>query len=144
MTPDQIARVRASWRLVVPVAEIVAARFYEQLFARDPALRSLFAHADLTTQRRKLMQTLAVVVAGIENIDLLLPAVAELGRRHARYGVTDTHYDAVGEVLLRTLALALGDRFDRKTREAWAAAYGLLVDAMKRGAGAIAATAQRP
>ena len=144
MTPDQIARVRASWTLVVPVAEIVAGRFYEQLFARDPALRSLFAHADLTTQRRKLMQTLAVVVAGIENIDLLLPAVEELGRRHARYGVTDAHYDAVGEALLRTLALALGDRFDRKTREAWSAAYSLLAEAMKRGAGAIAATAHRP
>lgn len=144
MTPDQIALVRVSWTLVVPVAEIVGGRFYERLFAQDPALRSLFAHTDLTTQRRKLMQTLAVVVAGIEHIDVLLPAVEELGRRHAQYGVTDAHYDAVGDALLQTLALALGDRFDRKTCEAWAAAYGLLAEAMKRGASPIAATVDGP
>jgi len=134
MTPDQIARVRASWTLVVPVADTVAARFYERLFALDPTLRPLFVHTDPASQRRKLVQTLAVVVAAIDDLSRLLPAVEALGRRHTAYGVTDAHYATVGEALLWTLERGLGDTFDDATRGAWAAAYGLLATAMQRAA----------
>src|SRR5512138_1231189 len=78
MTPDRIARVRASWTLLAPIAETAAARFYERLFELDPSLVPLFAAADPATQRRKLVQTLAMVVAGIEDFDRLLPAVEAL------------------------------------------------------------------
>ena len=131
MTPDQISRVRASWALVVPMAEVVAARFYERLFAVDPALRSLFTHTDAASQRRKLVQTLAIVVAGLEDLPRLLPAVEALGRRHAGYGVGESHYVTVGDVLLWTLAQGLGDAFDDATRAAWAAAFGVLAEAMQ-------------
>ena len=135
MTPDQILRLRASWALVVPVAEAVAARFYERLFTLDPALRPLFAHADPAAQRRKLVQTFAVVVAGLEDLGRLLPAVEALGRRHATYGVTAAHYETVREAFLWTLAQGLGDGFDGATRAAWATAYDLLAAAMQRAAG---------
>ena len=136
MTSDRIARVRASWALVVPIAESAAAHFYERLFALDPALRPLFDGADLTAQRRKLMQSLAVVVAGLGDLPRLLPAVEALGRRHVGYGVADAHYDTVGAALVATLASALGDAFDDETRGAWLEAYALLADAMRRGAAA--------
>lgn len=137
MTPDQVARVRASWALVVPIAETVAARFYEHLFAEQPALRPLFAHADLTTQRRKLAQTLAVVVAGLDDPSRLLPAVEALGRRHVGYGVADDDYAVVGVVLLRTLHEALGEAFDAATRDAWRDAYAQLAGAMRRAAASV-------
>ena len=134
MSPDEIARIRASWTLVVPIAESLAARFYDRLFALDPSLRPLFAHADPAAQRRKLVQALAVVVAGIEQPAHLLPAVQALGRRHAAYGVEARHYDTVGDALLWTLRRALGVAFDDATRRAWAAAYALLADAMRSAA----------
>ena len=131
LTPDQIDRVRASWSLVVPVAETVAARFYQRLFEVDPSLRALFGHTDPASQQRKLVQTLAVVVAGVDDLDRLLPAVEALGRRHAGYGVSASHYDTVGDALVWTLARGLGDAFDADTRAAWTAAYALLAQAMK-------------
>lgn len=138
MSPDQIARVRASWTLLAPIAETAASRFYERLFELDPSLAPLFAAADPATQRRKLVQTLAMVVAGIEDFDRLLPAVEALGRRHDAYGVRPEHYATVGEALLWTLRRALGDAFDDATRAAWADAFAALAGAMTGGAAAIA------
>jgi nitric oxide dioxygenase len=134
MTPEQIARVRASWALVVPIAESAAAHFYERLFTVDPTLRPLFHQTDLASQRRKLMQTLGVVVAGLADLSRLLPAVEALGRRHVAYGVDARHYAVVGDALLWTFEQGLGDAFDADTRSAWATAYGLLADAMIRAA----------
>jgi hemoglobin-like flavoprotein len=134
MTPDQIARVRATWALVVPIAETAAAWFYDRLFTLDPSLRPLFAHGDLVAQRRKLMQTFAVVAAKLDDLPQLLPAVEALGRRHAGYGVRDEHYATVRDALLWTLAQGLGDAFDDEARAAWAAAYALLAETMRRAA----------
>jgi hemoglobin-like flavoprotein len=135
MTPDQIARVRASWALIVPVAETVAARCYERLFALHPSLRALFARVDLVSQQRKLVQTLGMVVAGIDDLSSLLPALETLGQRHAAYGVTPAHYEALGDALLWAIDRALGDVFDGSTRQAWAAAYDLLATTMVARAG---------
>ncbi len=134
MTPDQIARVRASWALVVPIAESAAAHFYERLFTVDPALRPLFAHTEPALQRRKLMQTLAMVVATLDDLRQLKPAMEALGRRHVGYGVTNAHYATVGDVLLWMLARGLGEKFDDDTRDAWHAAYGMLAGSMMRAA----------
>lgn len=130
MTRDQIARVQTSWALVVPVAETVASQFYERLFTLDPTLRSLFASTDSIAQGRKLMQTLAVVVAGLHRLSELAPAIEALGRRHASYGVTTAHYATVRSALLWTLARALGDDFDDPTRAAWTTAYDRLANTM--------------
>jgi len=134
MTPDQVNRVRTSWTLVVPVGEIVAAQFYERLFMLDPSLRLLFAHVDLTTQQRKFFQTLAMVVAGVDDFSQLLPAVEALGRRHVGFGVIEAHYATVREALLWALARGLGEGFDDATRAAWAAAYDLLATVMLEAA----------
>jgi hypothetical protein len=45
----------------------------------------------MTEQGRKLMAMLAMVVARLERLDEIVPAVEELGRRHAGYGVEDSH-----------------------------------------------------
>lgn len=131
MARDQITRVRASWTLIVPVAETVAAGFYERLFALDPSLRPLFVSAEPAAQQRKFVQTLALVVASIDDFSRLLPAVETLGRRHVGYGVTDGHYQTVGQALLGTLERVLGAAFDHPTCEAWAAAYDILSGAMR-------------
>ena len=130
MTPDQIFRVRASWTLLVPVAETVAGRFYERLFELDPSLKPLFAASDPSSQRRKLMQTLAMIVAAIDDLERVVPAAEALGRRHEGYGVRPDHYATVGEALLWTLQRALGDAFDDATRCAWTEAFAAITLAM--------------
>jgi hemoglobin-like flavoprotein len=141
MTPNQIALVEDSFRHVAPIAEPAAAIFYQRLFALDPALRPLFAHADMGEQGRKLMQAMGFVVANLRRPDQLLPVVAELGRKHAGYGVQAAHYGTVGAALLATLEEGLGTFFTPEVKEAWAAAYGLLAGVMQDAAAPQAAAA---
>ena len=139
MTPNQQQLIRDTWAKVTPIADEAARLFYERLFELDPALRRLFARTDMPAQRRNLVQTLTVVVKSIDNLAALVPAVEALGRRHAGYGVRPKHYATVGQALLDTLALGLGDAFTPDARDAWAEAYGVLADVMVSAAEAQAA-----
>jgi hemoglobin-like flavoprotein len=141
MSPDQVVLVERSFRLVAPLGEMAAAIFHQRLFALDPAIRQLFRHVDLGEQGRKLMAALGFVVGNLRRPDALLPVVADLGRRHAGYGVRPPHYATVGVALLATLEEALGDGFTPELREAWAEAYILLTRVMQEAAAAAPAKA---
>jgi hemoglobin-like flavoprotein len=133
MTPDSKRLVQETWAMVEPIADTAAALFYGRLFELDPALRPLFT-SDIKEQGKKLMQTLAVVVRGLDRLDQLIPAVEALGRRHGGYGVQDSHYDTVAAALLWTLEQGLGDAFTPAVRDAWTEAYTVLATVMKRAA----------
>jgi hemoglobin-like flavoprotein len=133
MTPRQKELVRDSFALVEPIADAAATIFYDRLFALDPNLRRLFAATDMAAQRKNLMQTLTVVVRGIDRLDNLVPAVEALGRRHAGYGVRAEDFETVGAALLDTLEVGLGAAFTTETRDAWLAAYGILASVMMSG-----------
>ena len=130
MTPTQIELIRTSWASVEPIADVAATLFYGRLFEQDPAVRRLFRKTDMEAQKKNLMQTLTVVVKGIDRLDDLVPAVQALGRRHAGYGVRPEHYDLVGAALLWTLGQGLGEAFTDDVHEAWAQAYGTLAAVM--------------
>lgn len=128
MTPADIATIRADFAVVASDADGFALRFYQRLFEIDPSLHALFP-ADLTPQRKKLVQALAMVVAGLDRLETMITTIAELGRRHGAYGVEPHHYAAVGEAILATLeerVAAFGDR----NRAAWGKAYATLADVM--------------
>ena len=135
MTPAQIDRVRESFRKVVPIAATAAEMFYAHLFKIAPETRKLFK-PNLASQYDKLMQMLLWVVANLHQIETVLPAVQDLGRRHLRYEVEPEYYDRVGEALIWTLGKGLGDDFTPEVRDAWIAAYSLLSGAMLDAANA--------
>ncbi len=130
MSPDQIALVQTTWQKVLPIQNAAAGLFYGRLFELAPETRPLF-RGDMAEQGKKLMAMINVAVSGLDRLDTILPAVQEMGRRHAGYGVQDAHYAQVGEALLWTLAEGLGAYFTPAVREAWAAAYGALAGAMQ-------------
>jgi hemoglobin-like flavoprotein len=133
MHPEQIVCIQSSFAQVLPITDVAAALFYQRLFELDSSLRPLFS-GDMAEQGRKLMTMLQVVVNGLTRLDALIPAVQALGRRHAGYGVTDEHYETVGEALLWTLRQGLGEDFTPNVAAAWATAYALLADVMKQAA----------
>ena len=133
MTPYQVDLVQSSWAKVAPIAPTAASLFYGKLFDLDPELRPLFK-SDLTDQGRKLMQMLALAVRGLSDLDLLVPAVEDLGRRHLGYGVRQKDYDTVGSALLWTLEQGLGEEFTPEVRTAWTQAYTLLAQTMQQAA----------
>lgn len=139
MTPADIAAIRTDFATVAPQADAFAARFYERLFVIDPDLRPLFP-GDLAPQRRKLVQALAMVVAGLDRLDGMIGTIAELGRRHGGYGVEAHHYASVGEAILATLEERI-EGFGDRNRAAWGRAYATLADVMISAASAEPAAA---
>jgi nitric oxide dioxygenase len=133
MTPRQIELVQSSFAKVVPVADHAAKLFYQRLFDLDPSLRALFK-PDMTEQRRKLMDSLRLIVVNLGELDRILPGIRALGGRHGRYGVTNEHYGTVGTALIDTLAKALGREFSDDARAAWLEAYTLLATTMQSAA----------
>jgi len=75
-----------------------------------------------------------MVVQGLDHLEALVPTIADLGRRHAQFGVTDAHYDAVGAALLWTLEQGLGSGWTPEVKVAWSGAYALLADVMRTAA----------
>lgn len=145
MLSDQDKKnLRDSWRLVTPIMETAADLFYKRLFELRPDYRALFP-GDMVAQKRKLMVTLAFVVKSADwaaeswaedvpqNDDLFLVVLA-LGRRHGMlYKVPDDAYPVVGEALIWTLDMGLGEAFTSEVRAAWAKLYGLLSSIMIMG-----------
>ena len=135
MTPEQIILVRSSFERLGPGLPAMATRFYQELFARDPALRSLFT-TPLAEQEVKFAQKLTEIVHAMPRLNELLAHTRALGARHAGYGVRAADYQTLGHALLAALAAVLGDGFDASTREAWALAYNLVAETMLEGAAA--------
>lgn len=138
MTPEQIKLVQNSWEKVAPIQAHAASLFYNRLFTTDPTLRDLFK-ADLGEQKRKLMVMIGISVNGLTSLDTLVPAVRDLGRRHADYGVQAKDYGTVGAALLWTLEQGLGAAFTPEVKDAWVAAYTVLATTMQQGARAAVA-----
>jgi len=133
MTRQEIDLIKTSFAKVAPIADQAAAIFYARLFELDPSLRELF-HGDMAEQGKKLMQMIGLAVAGLDRLETLVPAVRQMGLRHAGYGVRDEHYETVGDALLWTLAKGLEGELAAETRVAWGKTYWLLAGTMKSGA----------
>lgn len=135
MHAAQIDLVQTSFNKVKPIADQAAQLFYTRLFEIAPDVKPMFEHSDITAQGKKLMQTLAIAVQGLKDLDALVPIVQQLGVKHLDYGVTAAHFEPVASALLWTLEQGLGEDWDAKTAEAWVAAYTLLsttmIDAME-------------
>jgi hemoglobin-like flavoprotein len=132
MSPDNIAIVRASWPTIAIRGDVLTTRFYEVLFEIDESAVRLFAGVDMVAQREKLLKSLGVIVEALDELDRLLPTLAELGRRHVGYGVQRRHFESVGAALNRAIADVFGDDFTTELRDAWAEAYALVAAVMRR------------
>jgi hemoglobin-like flavoprotein len=133
MNDHTISLVKESFDLVTPIAPQAAALFYVNLFEADPQLRALFK-GDMVQQGHALMQMLETAVGLLDRPEVLVPALQELGRRHAGYGVQERHYDTVGAALLKTLRQGLGAAWGPEVAGAWTEVYGLVAGTMKEAA----------
>jgi hemoglobin-like flavoprotein len=63
-------------------------------------------------------------VAGISDIEGLIPDLRSLGKTHVRAGVSSAHYDMFFRNLMAAFKAELGDhQWDEETAEAWATVY---------------------
>jgi hemoglobin-like flavoprotein len=133
MDAKNIELLAASFARVSANKTDAATIFYARLFTTAPQLRPMFK-GDLESQKQKLMSSLAQIVdfyrVGVDPHGYL----ARLGHGHQAYGVQRSHFDAVGDALVFTLAQILGDDFTPDIRHAWVEAYAEVSAVMMRAA----------
>jgi hemoglobin-like flavoprotein len=129
MNPSTIDNVQRTFSIIAPIADHAAALFYSKLFELDPSLKSMFS-ADMNDQGKKLMKILGVAVSSLKNLEAIVPAVQDLGRRHVKYGVRPQHYNTVAEAILWMLAQTLGATFTPEIKQSWTEVYTVLADVM--------------
>ena len=129
MDPKQIQLVQESFAKVLPIADAAAAMFYQRLFETAPELKPLFK-GDMQQQGKRLMSMIGLAVRKLNALPELVPALQELGGRHAGYGVKPRDYATVGGALLWTLEQGLGAAFTGEVKQAWTAVYGVLAETM--------------
>jgi len=132
MTPAQRRLVRDSFELLREDARPLTLLFYGKLFEMDPSTRRLF-HNDIALQGRKLMDMLTEIVDTLDDFQPMQLRLAELGRKHAGYGVRPDQYETLTSAMLWAIAQALEANFDPPTREAWTLAITSICAAMKAG-----------
>ena len=132
MTPEREQLVRDTWKRFEPKAADHARYFYDKLFELDPETTAMFSRANMDLQRHRLMESLGMLIAELDNPEQLVTDLVVMGKRHVAYGVRDSDYDAAGVALLWTLEKALGPEFTPDARAAWTEAYQWIASVMRR------------
>lgn len=120
-SPDGVL-VQRTMAEIAPVADKVTSYFYALLFTRHPALRALFPAA-MDTQRDRLLRALLTAAEHIDDTDVLVAYLENLGRGHRKYGTQAEHYPAVGECLIGALSRYASAIWDEETEAAWVRTY---------------------
>lgn len=129
-----IGLLEHTFELVKPRGAELVEYFYARLFEEYPAVIPLFERADMQEQQGKLLAAIALVVASLRNPEALIPALQRLGERHVEYGALAPHYDAVGAMLLESLAYIAGDAWNDTVARAWSDAYAVVATVMRDAA----------
>jgi hemoglobin-like flavoprotein len=127
--PTKREVVRTSFAKIVLVPD-VGAMFYDRLFSIDPSLRSLFKD-NIVETGRLLMTVVSVAIDNLDQMERIIPAIRNLGRRHRGYGVKPADYEAGKDAFLWAIEQALGEDFTPPVRDAWLTWYQSLAAEMQ-------------
>jgi hemoglobin-like flavoprotein len=123
-----------SFRKIEPKADEFATTFYQILFDKYPKVRPLFTETDMDKQKKKLIESLQLVIANVHNPEAFTSLLKMLGKRHVGYGAVLTDYPLVGDALLTALERHLGDDWNFEVKQTWTLAYQFIADTMAEGA----------
>jgi len=126
-TAEQLGQVRESFEAMGLARRKVAEAFYQRFFELVPGARSMFPQ-DMERLHLKLMDTIAALVGALDNPDVFQSIINQVGRHHARFGVTPSQLAAFGDALLATWEQHFGPAFTPELRQAWTTLY----DAVRR------------
>jgi len=116
---ENLTLIESSFARLALQGEALVARFYERLLAEHPELAPLFEGVDMAAQQGKLLGSLRLLVEHLRQPGELAAILADLGRRHAGYGVRPEHYAPVAETLLAVMAELAGPDWTPEVGRAW-------------------------
>jgi NAD(P)H-flavin reductase/hemoglobin-like flavoprotein len=133
---DALTRLRAA---VTPPhgSDGVIGQFYMRWFAVDMSARDLFP-PDMGAQRIAFGQALTWLLGELieQRAEEPVAFLAQLGRDHRKYGVTNHHYDTMQVALVSALRNHFGDDWDDRIAEAGRDAVALMIGVMRGAADA--------
>ena len=132
MTPEAIERLKASYLSVTATPRQLAARFYHELFTSAPSLRPLFP-GDLTNLQGHFEAALALVVRNLDEVEVLRPALRDLGAQHVHWGARPEDYETARAALVAAIG-ALSANWNATLEEDWRRAITAIIVPMIEGA----------
>jgi hemoglobin-like flavoprotein len=132
MTPEAIQRLKASYASVTATPRQLAARFYQELFSVAPRLRPLFP-GDLTNLQGHFEAALALVVRNLDEVEVLRPALRDLGAQHVHWGARPEDYETARAALVAAIG-ALSANWDERLEADWRGAITAIIVPMLEGA----------
>jgi len=133
MDAAAVARIRQSFDLLAPQADLLMSTFYDRLFAAFPPVRTLFPK-DMTQQKKHLTAAIALVVKHADNLPAIEKPLLDMGARHATYGAKPEHYGLVRDTLLGTMKDLAGPAWTIQLQTDWTTAVNAVAGIMIRGA----------
>mmetsp|Transcript_118250 Transcript_118250/g.205398 ORF Transcript_118250/g.205398 Transcript_118250/m.205398 type:complete len:470 (+) Transcript_118250:57-1466(+) len=140
LTDGDITLVEQTWSLAADLGvETVGVLLFKNIFTIAPEALQLFSFkaepdlyesAVLKAHATKVVTTVGVAVAGLRNLDTLVPVLTSLAIRHVGFGVLPAHYDVVGQALLQTLQAGLKDDFTTAVDAAWKKVFKIIATTM--------------
>jgi NAD(P)H-flavin reductase/hemoglobin-like flavoprotein len=133
---EALATLRAAVDPLTGSDELIR-RFYTRWFAIDGSIRDLFP-PDLEHQRTVFAQAMTWLLGEMieQRAEQPVAFLAQLGRDHRKYGVTQRHYDSMQDALLTTLRSHLIDEWDERLADAAEQLVGLVIGIMRGAADA--------
>lgn len=116
---DRVRLIQESFQAVSDQGDALVARFYEELFARHPSVRPLFANVNPRRQQQHLLAALGMVVRKLSEPQDLSATLISLGRRHVGYNVQPEQYLAITTTLVDVIAEFAGDLWSPQLQDAW-------------------------
>lgn len=133
--------VQQSWAKTEALGmQTVGVLFFKRIFDIAPEALQLFSFREepniyeseaLKHHAISVLSTVGAAVAGLGDLQKLVPILEDLGKRHVNYGVKAEHYNIIGEALIDTLALSLGPAFTPEVKCEWMKVYSMVANTMK-------------
>ncbi|KAJ8115703.1 hypothetical protein OPT61_g2704 [Boeremia exigua] len=132
LTPEQARIIKSTVPVLAQYGETITTKFYADMIEANPELKNIFNNTHQATghQPRALAGALYAYAANIDDLGKLSPAVELICHKHVSLYIRPEHYSIVGENLLKTMAIVLGDAATPEILGAWEAAYWQLANIM--------------
>ncbi|MDJ0572252.1 MAG: globin domain-containing protein, partial [Pleurocapsa sp. MO_192.B19] len=88
----RVELLEQSFEAIKPKADEFVNSFYKNLFTANPEAALLFKTTNMAEQKKKLLNSLVLVVENLRNPDVLENSLRGLGARHVKYGALPEHY----------------------------------------------------
>merc|ERR1719253_1067797 len=124
---QEIEVIESTWKQVEGLGAEAKALFS---FRDEP---DMFNSPKLKAHGSNVVKHVGVAVANIRDLGKVVPTLQDLGKRHVKYGVVEEHYGVVGQALIKTLGMGLGEAFTEEVKAAWEKVYGIVQTTMLSG-----------